>query len=154
MSSTLSPGVWKAVKSPLLGWLRDHSPEIRNAVDNHYVRTLIGAYDTGDSADPFSADPADCMKAACDALESLGFVGITGTIDRSMRVLSQRLSFSRPVLTPRVNVTAAMQTGSSGMFRPIGREPTTEEAEVELARLTRFDSVIYERARAALRRVS
>lgn len=147
----LHPGARMAAGMPLLDWLREGSDELRDAIDNHYVRRLLGAYAWAPGGDRLRLDPSGCLDAAGRELDGLGFVGVTEAMEPSMRALGRTLGFTRPVTAPRVNVTAANEAGPGATFRHVAREPMTPEIEAELDRLTALDRVLHARARARLK---
>ena len=144
------PGVAEAASCSLLDWLRSSRPEVRNAIDNFYVRRLTGAADQGPGADALAAAPGCRLKDALQALASMEFVGITEQMSASLAVLGRMLEFPPPSVVPEVNVAADNEWGRSSAFKPVWREPITPEIEAELTRLTRLDLVIYHTARTRL----
>lgn len=144
------PGVAEATSCSLLVWLRSTNPEVRNAIDNFYVRRLTGVIDRGGAGDTLATDPDRCLEDALQALASMEFVGITEQMDASLSVLGRMLEFAPPPAAPRVNVAATNEWGRSSAFRPVWREPITPEIDAELTRLTRLDRVIYDAARTWL----
>lgn len=144
------PGVAEATSCSLLVWLRSTNPEVRNAIDNFYVRRLTGVIDRGAAGDTLATDPDRCLEDALQALASMEFVGITEQMDASLSVLGRMLEFAPPPAAPRVNVAATNEWGRSSAFHPVWREPITPEIEAELTRLTRLDRIIYDAARTRL----
>jgi hypothetical protein len=146
----ISSGAALAASMGLLDWLRCEATEVRDSIDNHYVRRLLGDYCASAASDPLQDDPQGCLDRALAALDGLGFVGLTEAMDASLQALARRLGFTRPLVAQLVNVTDANAGASSATFRRVRREPITPEIRAELDRLTRLDRVLYERARARL----
>ena len=132
------------------GQVSSSRPEVRNAVDNFYVRRLTGTADQGSGSDALAGDPDGCLESALQALASVEFVGITEQMGASLSLFGRMLEFLLPPILPEVNVAARNEWGRSSTFKPVRRQPITPEVEAELARLTRLDLVIYNAARTRL----
>ena len=139
-----------AHENRLLPFLRVQDPDIRNDVDNMYVRRLTGLYATG-SADPVRDAPEAALAEALAALDGLDLVGISDRLGDSLSVLGRMLGFTPPPRTPQVNVQVNAERNALLPVRPTAREPHTPEIEAELDRLTRLDAVLYRHAEQRFR---
>ncbi len=134
-----------AHQNRLLPFLRVENPNIRNDIDNMYVRRLTGLYATR-SADPVRDAPEAALAQALAALDGLDLVGISDRLGESLSVLGRMLGFTPPARTPEVNVQLNAERNALLPVRPTAREPRTPEIEAELDRLTRLDVVLYRHA--------
>ncbi|NPD67033.1 DUF1232 domain-containing protein [Lichenicola cladoniae] len=141
-----SAGLSFARENGLLAFLRAEDAGIRNDIDNMYVRRLTGLFATR-SGDPLVDAPEASLTAAIRALDGLDFVGMSGQLGDSLSVLGRLLGFTPPDRTPEVNVMSNVERNVLLQVRPTPRETITPEIEAELARLTRLDVILYERAR-------
>ncbi len=140
-----SESVRFAHENRLLAFLRVENPNIRNDIDNMYVRRLTGLYATS-SADAVRDAPEAALAAALAALDGLDFVGISNRLGDSLSVLGRLLDFTPPARTPEVNVQAHAERNALLPVKPTPREARTPEIEVELDHLTRLDIVLYRHA--------
>ncbi len=134
-----------AHENRLLPFLRVQDPDIRNDIDNMYVRRLTGLYATG-SADPVRDAPEAALAAALAALDGLDLVGISDRLGDSLSVLGRMLGFTPPARTPQVNVQLDAERNALLPVRPLAREPRTPEIDAELDRLASLDTVLYRHA--------
>jgi hypothetical protein len=132
----------------LLEFLRSDDPLISNFVDNVYVRRLTGTYAISRGEDRLAADPQGCLADALAALDTLAYVGIVERGDDWLKALGATIGADLPARLPHRN-TAAGNRSEPG-FVPVAREPLTPDIAAELARLTRWDDVIYNKAKEGL----
>ncbi len=134
-----------AQQNRLLPFLRVQDPDIRNDIDNMYVRRLTGLYATA-SADPVRDAPEAALAEALAALDGLDLVGISDRLGDSLSVLGRMLGFTPPARTPQLNVQLNAERNALLPVRPTAREPRTPEIDAELDRLTSLDIVLYRHA--------
>lgn len=138
-----------AARLDLPDFLRSNLPEIRNQIDNAYVRRLTGLSAT-ETEDPLQTNPVAALDQALAALDRFAFVGITERMDESLAGLAARLGLLPPARTFRINTSDENPATFPADFVPVARMETTPDITAELHRLTRLDGVLY---RAALRRL-
>ncbi len=146
-AGAVSFNVAAAHRLDLLGFLRSTDPLIRNYIDNVYVRRLTGSYALSASTDRLRCEPADILRQAIVALDSLDFVCIVERIDDDLPVLGRMIGAAFPFRLGRRNDTDLNHGGAAPGYRRIAREPITPEIVTELETLTRLDRELYQRVR-------
>ncbi len=147
----VSFNVAAAHEMDLLSFLRSDDPLIRNYVDNVYVRRLTGTYVLANEDDDLHGDPFLYLDRALRELQELQFVGIVEQMDVSLLALADLIGIRLPSRPPRRNGFDEFRAGRTRGFRSIERPEVSPAIELELARLTRLDDVVYEAAVARLR---
>lgn len=145
-SGRVGLNVRAAHERDLLAFLRSEEPELRDHLDNCYVRRLTGLYVTGAAEDPLAAAPEAALEAARAALDSLAHVAVLERLDAGLPALGLAIGAPLPPTLPRRNVTAGAARG----FRAVARAPLSPAVDAELERLTRLDVVLYAEACRAL----
>jgi hypothetical protein len=141
--------VMLAQELDLLSFLRNTHQPLRDSIDNVYVRRLAGVYAGAGADDPLVQRPETVVSQAMEALERIGFIGISEHMPETFRGIETLLGV--PLGRPqRLNDTAANPTNQPTLFLPVEREKITPEIQAELAHLTRLDYIIYESCRAKL----
>ncbi len=125
-------------------------PMLIDLIDNIFVRRLTGLYATGAVTDPLRADPEAALQQAMRALDGLGFVGITESLQDSLAAFAAILGVPPPDGDIRANVTAENSADPSGWFRAIPAAELTPAAEAALDRRTGLDRVLYAHALARM----
>ncbi len=140
-----------AHRLPLEDFLNSEEPMIADTIDNVYVRRLTGLYATGAMQDPLTEAPDTALNMAVNAMETLGFTGITEHMDASLRLLAVRLGVPAPIGLARANITAENHDDPNGWFQKVPRARRTPGVEAALQRRTQLDQELYARALEKLR---
>jgi len=149
-SSEITPEIECAWSSPLLAFLRSEHPAVRSMIDNGYIRRLTGFLPSPGAVDRVTDDPEGALRLALTVMDDIAFVGVTERMAVSMATLARQLDVTAPADPVAVNVTEANESGPWARFRPVPREPVTDDIAAALSRLTRLDRVIYDAACARL----
>ena len=142
----VGPHISFAQRVGLLEFLRTGDVVVRNDIDNVYVRRLTGLYATADD-DLVARAPDLALVQASGALSRLDFVGLSERLEECLGHLGGALGFTPPDHTPRVNVQSALERNVLQPRQPTAREPITPAIQAEIERLTRLDSVLYQKAK-------
>ncbi len=145
-AGAVSFNVAAAHRLDLLGFLRSTDPLIRNYIDNVYVRRLTGSYALSASNDRLRCEPADILREAIVALDSVDFVGIVERIDDDLPFLGRMIGAAFTARLDRRNATDSNHGGTAPGYRRIARETITPEILADLEMLTRLDRELYKRA--------
>jgi hypothetical protein len=121
-------------------------PFLTDLTDNVFVRRLTGLYATGAARDPLLDSPQSALREAMRVLDTLGFVGITETMEDSLAALAARLGIAPPEAGARANVTAENHADPSGWFRAVPRAAQTPAVQALLDRRTVLDRALYAHA--------
>ena len=133
----------------LAGFLGSRDKLIRNYIDNVYVRRLTGTYALPGEPDRLDTHPEQVVAEALRALDGLDFVGVVERFDQCLAPLGRAIGACLPATLPHHNA-AGGDPGTAPAARKTARHPVSPEAQAELDRLTRLDSIIYQRALARL----
>lgn len=134
-------GPRRAKANGLLGFLKCEDAGIPNSIDNIYVRSLTGAPKYLDGKPYMGApQPELAVRRSMDALRSMFFVGFQETFTQDSRRLVDMLGleYDEEMLLSRKRDMSSVE-----------KEPITPEIDTELDRLTRVDSILFERAKAS-----
>jgi hypothetical protein len=110
-------------------------------IDNTYLRRLVGLRNVSDFQ---ITDPAASTELALARLEQFDIIGLCERMDESRSAIAAGLGISEVPAMPELN--RARDFDRSTKHARIEPEKLDDESEEMIRALTRYDSIIYERA--------